>query len=140
AGQLGAIVLPRERVVLENRSTWYYRDIYEDRIRRNIPRIFNFFRWRARNAGCLQPDSGKILACIGNERVGDYIMQLLWLARLVGHADFRRRFEVERLLINKASEFMDLGGMFQELAQVTVKLKSATHIEYHARHFRGLLL
>jgi hypothetical protein len=140
AGQLGAILLPRERLLLENRSSWYFRDVYENRIRRNLPRILNFFNWRARNLASTSPRDGKVLVCIGNERVGDYIMQMLWLSRVAAHPDFGRRFEVERLMINRASEFCDIGSLFEEFSEKSVKLNSIAHIEYHARHFRGALL
>ncbi len=142
ASHLGSIVLPKEGIILCHYESWYYNGAYLSRIERNVPRILNFFRWRKTNKITSVPAKNKpmqLIYAIGNQRVGDFIMQLLLLDELLRHPLKGKAFDIHGVYVNRASEFMEAEVLFPEIASKFQKLNSFSHIEYHARYFPAML-
>lgn len=133
---LGGVYLPAEGLLLENRSGWYFNDVFRDTIDRNLGRATDYFALPSRSPGDQRPL--RVTAAIGNRRVGDYIMQLAWLEELTALPP--HELTLDRVLVNRSSEFFDVGRIFPELRPILERQASAAHIEHRARHLPGSLL
>ncbi len=140
ASLLGSIVLPHKKLFINNYEGWYYDGAYLSRIEMNLPRVLNYFRYCRRKSKL--NDTNKIIHlnfAIGNQRVGDFIMQLLMLNELLSHKFYWKKIMVDNIFVNLKSEFMEVETLFPELKSKIIKLSSVSHIEYHVRHYDGIL-
>jgi hypothetical protein len=129
---LGAVILPDQKLILENRESWYFLDVYNCRIERNLPRVLAYYgdplyRDQERQGGKLS----HVAVAIGNQRVGDFFMQLLWMHKLL--SDHQNSLAIDKVFVNQQSEFLNVEKIFPELGCRIERLPSITHIEYRAR-------
>jgi hypothetical protein len=137
---LGSIIIPKQKLFLNNHEGWYYSGAFRSRIERNLPRILNYFHYIKRKpVDPVKKNELRINFAIGNNRVGDFIMQLLLLNELLTYDDPVKKIQIENVFVNRESEFMEVELLFPELKQVIKKLPSFAHIEYHTRHYPGIL-
>lgn len=140
---LGSIVLPDEKIFLNHYNSWYYSGAYLSRIKRNLPRILDYFTWRKDNMPMLPLNASQcqpLIFGVGNQRVGDFIMQLMMLDELLNHPMRGKDFELEKIFVNKNSEFIALADIFPEESGKIMTLPTSAHVEHHARFYASTLI
>lgn len=137
---LGGILLPQAGIMLENRGTWYYRDIFQQRIRWNLPRITSFLQALGAPVVATYAPPIKLVPAIGNRRIGDFFLQLAWLCQLLDGNSDGKRCEIDRILVNRTSDFFDLTELFEDYRDRILVLDSTGHVEYYARGTQATLV
>jgi hypothetical protein len=136
---LGGVYLPESRLVLENLDSWYYPEIFRTHMVWNLPRILSYFNHYLAEKTPSRPPASEIVLALGNNRLGDYLMQLNWLSDVVEHqSDFVS--SVTRVLVNRQSNFFEPGRLFPEISGRIVELESRGHIEHSIREGHPTLI